>query len=387
MEVVREINRTDSIDIFIRDTGIGISINDIDNIFQQYYRVDNRHTQTQFGAGIGLSLVKKLVELHRGTLTVESKEEEGSCFTIHIPLHEQYYLPYEKAETQINNPDALLNRAEPDLISLEPAILLPSGKAKEKILLVEDNEELIHFMEDQLTEDYEVFRAANGVEALQIVKNNMPALIVSDVMMDKMNGYELCKRIKSQEETRHIPVILLTARNSSQDHLEGLATGADEYLAKPLNAHQLKLRINNLIATYKNVRQRYENKLIGDIEHLELTDNHKEFVRKVADVLEKNITNKDINIDLFAQELGVSRTLLYERIKKATGESLGIFIKTSRLKYAAKLLLENHYNTAELAYQVGFSDPKYFSKCFRKQFGMTPKEFLKSKINATVNQD
>ncbi len=374
------LNVADSISIHIRDTGIGISEKEIHHIFQQYYRINNSHTQTQIGAGIGLSLVKKLVALHHGTLQLESTEGQGTCFTVNIPLHPSYYTDDEKVEYLVNNPDAGLNKAEPEPLPIGNNIALPTSRTVPKILLVEDNEDLLAFMENILRDAYEVLTAANGYHALSVMEHETPSLIVSDVMMPKMNGFEFCRRLKQQETTRHIPFILLTARNATEDYMEGLGCGADEYLAKPLDADMLKLRINNLLATYEHVKERYENKLIGDIDKLELTDSHKDFLRKVIKVLEDNITNTEVNIDLFSKELGVSRTLLYERVKKATGESLGAFIKKNRLNYAAKLLLENHLNTSELAYEVGFADPKYFSKCFRKQFGQTPKEFLKTRM-------
>lgn len=380
----KKLNQNQFIHISIRDTGIGIPSVELNNIFQQYYRVTNEHTKTQFGAGIGLSLVKKLVELHHGNIQLESQVGLGSCFTISIPLHEQYYDENEKVENFINNPDASLNFELIEQETRAVSIPIPTSQAKKQLLLVEDNLALVSFMKSTLESTFEITTAENGQDALDKLVKLKPALIISDVMMPIMNGFELCRKLKSNESTQHIPVILLTAKSAAEDHLEGLKMGADEYLAKPLSADLLLLRIQNLLNTYDRVRLKYENNLIGDIDKLELTDHHKEFLRKVIQIFEENITNKDLNIDFFASEMGVSRTLLYEKIKKATGEPLGNFIKTSRLNFAAKKILESHFNTSELAYEVGFSDPKYFSKCFRKQFGKTPKEFLKDKIGETV---
>ncbi|WP_373524496.1 ATP-binding protein [Aquiflexum sp.] len=383
IKFIRDLKQKQAVQISIKDTGIGISSSEIDNIFQQYYRVQNNYTQNVFGTGIGLSLVKKLVELHHGHLDVESEEGIGTTFTITIPLEKNAYKYNEVVDNFINNPDAELNLADKESIEDKPIPELQSSEVKRKVMIVEDNEELLQFLENTLSNTFDVIRATDGKIAIDILEIEKPELVVSDVMMPKMNGFELCRRIKEKQETMHIPVILLTAKSSKNDQYKGLELGADEYLAKPINIEVLELRIKNLLKTLDSVKTKYENNLIGDIDKLEVSNNHKEFIRSVVKILEENITNQDLNIDFFAQKLGVSRTLLYEKIKKATGESLGVFIKTSRLNYAAKVLLENHYNTSQLAYAVGFNDPKYFSKCFRNHFGKSPKEFLKSKIEAT----
>jgi signal transduction histidine kinase/ligand-binding sensor domain-containing protein/DNA-binding response OmpR family regulator len=380
---IRDLKQKQAVQFAIKDTGIGISSAEIDNIFQQYYRVQNNYTQNVFGTGIGLSLVKKLVELHHGHLEVESEEGIGTTFTVTIPLEMNAYKHNEIVEDFINNPDAELNLADKESNEDKAIPELQSSEVKRKIMIVEDNEELLQFLESTLSNTFEIIKATDGKAAIDILENEKPELVVSDVMMPKMNGFELCRRIKEKQETMHIPVILLTAKSSKNDQYKGLEFGADEYLAKPVNIEVLELRIKNFMKTLDSVKTKYENNLIGDIDKLEVSDNHKEFIRSVVKILEENITNQDLNIDFFAQRLGVSRTLLYDKIKKATGESLGIFIKTSRLNYSAKVLLENHYNTSQLAYAVGFNDPKYFSKCFRNHFGKSPKEFLKSKIETS----
>lgn len=371
--------------IVVSDTGIGISAQEIENIFRQYYRVENATTQTVSGAGIGLSLVKKLVELHRGTLQVESTEGQGTTFTVTLPLERLQYKPSEIVEQVMQGPDSALNLA-PDLPAAPTQLpKMHSGREKRRVLLAEDNEQLLYFMREALSDEFEVEEARNGTEAIEKLKTGKVDLVVSDVMMPYTDGFQLCRHIKTNPATQHLPVILLTAKTANEDQHLGLEHGADEYLTKPVNMELLKLRINNLLQTADAVRQKYENTLIADIDKLEVSDSHKEFVRSVVQLLEQNITNPDLNIDFFANKLGVSRTLLYEKIKKATGESLGTFIRTSRLNYSAKLLLENNYNTSELAYEVGFSDPKYFSKCFRKQFGQTPKDFLRERVERGQN--
>jgi signal transduction histidine kinase/ligand-binding sensor domain-containing protein/DNA-binding response OmpR family regulator len=383
IKFIRDLKQKHAVQIAIKDTGIGISSAEIDNIFQQYYRVQNNYTQNVFGTGIGLSLVKKLVELHHGHLEVESEEGIGTTFTVTVPLEKNAYRYNEIVDDFINNPDADLNLADKESIEDQAIPELQSSEAKRKVMIVEDNEELLQFLESTLSHTFEIIRATDGKAAIDILEIEKPELVISDVMMPKMNGFELCRRIKEKQETMHMPVILLTAKSSKNDQYKGLEFGADEYLAKPVNIEVLELRIKNLLKTLDSVKTKYENNLIGDIDKLEVSDNHKEFIRSVVKILEENITNQDLNIDFFAQRLGVSRTLLYEKIKRATGESLGVFIKTSRLNYSVKVLLENHYNTSQLAYAVGFNDPKYFSKCFKNHFGKSPKEFLKSKIEAS----
>lgn len=368
--------------IVIIDTGIGIPESEIGHIFETYYRVENQHTQKQYGAGIGLSLVKKLVELHKGSLKVQSKENEGTMFFVVIPLDKAAYSDTELFENRANKIDSL-NFANSDHKVEDHGQVKLQKVGLRSILLVEDNEDLLSFMNNTLQDRFKVLTATNGAEALKLIEKDAPDIIISDVMMPIMNGYKLCETVKKSVEYSHIPFILLTAKNSPESQIEGMNAGADVYLPKPINIDLLRLNIKNLINSTDQVRKKFESKLVTNVESLEVKDENEDFLKKLIDILEKNITNMDVNIDLFANELGMSRTLLYEKTKKATGQSLGIFIKINRLNYAAKLLLENHYNTSELAYEVGFSDPKYFSKCFRKQFGKTPKDYLQSKLSAS----
>jgi signal transduction histidine kinase/ligand-binding sensor domain-containing protein/DNA-binding response OmpR family regulator len=387
MEVQQSACGCESVTIRIQDTGIGIPAAEQEQVFEQYYRVENQYAQRQFGAGIGLSLVKKLVRLHKGEITLESAEGRGTTFAIAIPLLKERYQPHEILEDFVQNPDAMLHQADPaDGESLLSSPLLPSADKRRKVLLVEDNQSLLLFLKNVLWEHFDIVEACDGAEGWEQAQQEKPDLIISDVMMPRMNGFELCSKVKAQEETRHIPFILLTAKNAAADQAQGLRAQADEYLSKPVDIGLLLLKIRNLIASREALKARYQGPLGGYIEARSAEEAGQDFLRKVLKVLEDNISNENLNIDFFVQELGVSRTLLYEKVKAATGESLNKLIKTYRLNYAAKLLLEEHYIASELAYKVGFTDPKYFSKCFNKQFGMTPKAYLKAKTTAHLRQ-
>lgn len=384
LDVQQQPGGCEAIAIRVRDTGIGIPAAEQQHIFKPYYRVENQYAQRQFGAGIGLSLVKKLVKLHKGSITLESTEGKGTTFAVTIPLLKTAYQPKEIHEDFVQNPDAALHQADQEGGLALSAPLLPAAEKRRKILLVEDNQGLLLFMKNVLWEHFDILEAADGAEGWAITLSEKPDLIVSDVMMPKMNGFQFCAEVKRQEATRHIPFILLTAKNAAADQAQGLQAQADEYLSKPVDMGLLLLKIRNLIIARETLKEKYESPLSGHISPRSAEEAGHDFLRSVLKVLEDNISNETLNIDFFVQELGVSRTVLYEKVKEASGEPLSKLIKTYRLNYAAKLLLEEHYLGSELAYKVGFTDPKYFSKCFNKQFGMTPKAYLKAKLAGKV---
>lgn len=373
----------ESITIEVKDSGIGIPEEELEHIFEQYYRVQNQYAQRQFGAGIGLSLVKKLVELHKGSISVQSKENKGSTFAVSIPLLRENYSPKEIFEEFVQNPDAALQLAEQGDQALLSSPLLPAGEKRKTILLVEDNPGLLLFLKNVLWEYFDILEAADGVEGWEKTLRERPDLVISDVMMPKKNGFELCAQIKENLETGYIPVILLTAKTADTDRIQGLQVQADAYLSKPVDMNLLLLEIKNLIAARETIKERYKSPLSSHVDALSEKQAGQDFMRKVYKILEDNIANENLDIELVRQELGISRTLLYEKVKAATGDSLNKLIKSYRLQYAAKLLLEEHYNASELAYRVGFSDPKYFSKCFLKQYGMTPKAYLNEKLKSS----
>lgn len=371
-------NQPDQMCLTVKDSGIGMSEDELQQIFEQYYRSGHSYTQKQSGTGIGLALVKKLVELHKGRILVRSQLHQGTAFQVDIPVGESYYLNSEKTETLISESGLFTNSPEWSSLQIMQAIEIPSAH-RETILIAEDNESLLEFMDQILSDEFDVIRTTNGEEALKTINQKMPDLVVSDVMMPIMNGFELCHHLKNQDKTRHIPVILLTAKDTEKDQYEGLQHGADEYLTKPFNAELLKLRIHKLIESRRALKKSYESQLLPDLGQLEMEDKYKAFIQKLMQVIEDNIANKDLNIEFISDALGISRSLLHEKIKIATGDSPGNLIRNARLNLAIKLLRKNQYNTAELAFKTGFTDPKYFSKCFKKQFGKSPKELIAQK--------
>jgi signal transduction histidine kinase/ligand-binding sensor domain-containing protein/DNA-binding response OmpR family regulator len=373
-------NQPDQMRLTVKDNGIGMSEDELQQIFEQYYRSEHGYTQKQSGTGIGLALVKKLVELHKGHILVRSILHQGTEIQIDVPVAESYYLPSEKTKTLFTGENLFTDSQVWNGVPAMPAIEIPSAR-RDTILLAEDNESLLEFMYQVLSSEFEVICVKNGGEALDKISQKIPDLVISDIMMPKMNGIELCSHLKSQEKTRHIPIILLTAKDTEKDQYEGLSHGADEYLTKPFNADLLKLRIHKLIESRQSLKKSYESQLLPDISQLELNDKYTDFIQKLMQLIEENISNKDLNIEYISNAMGISRSLLHEKIKMATGDSPGNLIRNARLNLAVKLLRENQFNTSELAFKTGFADPKYFSKCFKKQFGKSPKELTGTKAS------
>ena len=358
--------------IKVEDTGIGIPVDKIDNLFINFYQVDSAISGDQ-GSGIGLSLVKEFVKLHDGEITVESEPGKGSCFTVSLPVtvtgngkaivthnlqsrnNSEY--PY-KSSSQFHDTD--LNK---------------TPEEKPTLLIVEDNDDLRFYIKDNLQKQYNVYEAANGEEALAIILKIVPDLIISDIMMPGMDGIELCRRVKADKNICHIPLILLTARSTEEEQFEGLETGADDYIIKPFNFQILEAKISNLITLRRNLKQVFRNNLKIEPHDITITSLDEQFISKALDLIEKNISKADFTVEELSRDLGMSRTLLYKKILTLTGKPPLEFIRTLRLKRAAQLLQKSQLNVSEIAFQVGFNDPKYFRKHFKNEFGVLPSRY------------
>jgi len=373
-------NGTAMLQIIVSDTGIGIPAAAQAQIFKPYVRLENQKTRQESGIGIGLSLTKKLVELHKGSINLESSIGSGTDFTIEIPIDKSSYTLAEISESDFPHSDTHLQLADKEDVSVYHHILIESSEKKKRLLLVEDNQSLLVYLRHILWEHFEVYTAQDGREALGALDHIRPDIIISDVMMPGISGFELCSKIKNNKKYEHIPIVLLTAKSSDQDKVEGMKALADAYLTKPVQSEVLILTIKNLLHTHAKIKSKFESKLSTEIDLKQQKDVDKDFMRAVIGVLDKYLCDESLSIETFVSELGVSRTLLYEKVKSATGQSLNKLIKSYRMNYAAKLLLENHYLASELSHHVGFSDPKYFSKCFKAHFGKTPKDYLKEKL-------
>ena len=361
--------------IQVVDTGEGIAPADLENVFKRFYTI-NKGDESESN-GIGLSLTKDLVELHHGTINVESELGKGSTFTVDLPINKDSYQEDELISEHIS-----ANGINTDLI-LEKEALADSQVGEDTqiadvhLLLVEDNEELLFLMEKILSKHYHVLIAKDGLEALNVIKDNEIDIIISDVMMPEMDGLEFCRALKSNLETSHIPIILLTAKNTVEDRIECYNAGADGYISKPFELKILEARINNFIMHKKNKQEEFRSNVEVNIDSLEPSSIDKEFLDKVISVINSNMSEGDFDVVQLADALAVSKSSLYRKMKLATGLSPIEFIRNIRLKHGSQLLKDKS-SVAEVAYECGFSNPKYFATCFKEEFGVTPKEYQKS---------
>ncbi len=363
---------TVALHIRITDSGPGIPPATKERIFERFYQLDDSNTRMQEGSGIGLALVKELVSLHHGQVLVESERGEGATFLITIPIQEKEYSPSESALVHHENAGIPVlmesNSAQTYPKNLEPAAENPI------ILIVEDNIDLSHFIGDHLPE-YSIILAGNGVDGLKKSIQHVPDLIISDVMMPEMDGVELCQRLKEEEKTSHIPVILLTAKADIDSRMEGLVTGADDYMTKPFDARELQIRVANLIHQREKLRARFSRTVVLKPKDIAITPPDEGFLAKVMAIIENHLSDSEFTVEEFQKEVGMSRMQLHRKLKALTGHSAGDFMRIQRLVRASDLLSRTSSNISEVCYQTGFTSLSYFAKCFKKQFGTTPKAY------------
>ncbi len=373
-------NGSDFISCEISDTGCGISKNKIDNIFENYYQLNPRDEKS--GYGLGLPLVRNLISLHKGDISIKSEEGKGTTIHFFVNVSEAAFEQEEKYIVhKLSNEDNFLYVDEHDNLEKESIISNTSGN---KILIVEDNIELNNYLKDTLSEFYNVEVAFDGESAYEKASKGDFDLILSDVMMPKMDGNQLTNKIKTDVLTSHILVILLSAKIEPDAKTEGFKNGADAYLPKPFNPDDLLKMISNLLKTRNNIINRY--KISDDTPVVKLGTNKRdeEFLNKIESLVLENIQKDNFGIEEICEEMNISRSLLYLKLKKLTDSSASEFIKTIKMKEAKKRMMEGH-NVSEASYLVGIFDPNYFTKCFKKQFGISPSEFIKqiSKVEIT----
>jgi signal transduction histidine kinase/DNA-binding NarL/FixJ family response regulator len=362
-------------ELIVRDNGIGIGQKDLTRIFERFYQVDGTSTRQYEGTGIGLSLVSELVELHKGFIHVKSEIGLGSSFIIHLPLGKDHL-----SDAEILQSDKYPGGDLAAAVNKTSAEEEEDSALKEKVLVVEDNESLRTYLRQIFNRNYRVFTAADGKEGLSVALREIPELIISDVMMPDKDGFQFCEDIKRNELTSHIPVILLTARTDNDSILEGLHLGADDYIPKPFDIDILEARMQNLIENRKALRKSFAGKLALRPKSPEVVSADDRFLKKAMDTIEKFIGDSSFTVESMSAEIGVSSIQLYRKMKALTDMTPNDFIRNMRLIRASDLLAKKAGNVAEVAYQTGFNNLSYFSKCFREKFGVPPSEF-----NKTVN--
>jgi signal transduction histidine kinase/DNA-binding response OmpR family regulator/streptogramin lyase len=358
----------------VKDNGIGISKKAHQQLFKEFYRGDNAINSKVVGSGIGLLLVKNYVALHGGNISCKSQENVGSTFQVVIPFKSILTKPLT------TNVPVGIPTLSGQMIDIPqqtgPETRNQTSKAM-KVLIVEDNDDLLNFMKNILSNDFKVFTAVDGMKAWEFISKQIPDLVVSDVMMPNMDGFELCKIMKSTYETSHIPLVLLTALSEKTDQLHGLGLGADDYLTKPFDMNLLIQRIKTIIRNRKVIREKALQLINGDSnEPLLANELNDKFAKKMLAVARVNLSNTEFDKEEFAAAMNVSSSLLYKKIKSLTDQSPTDFIKTVRLNHAVELLQSRKYTVTEVSELCGFASLTYFGIVFRKQFGKSPSEIL-----------
>lgn len=334
----------------ITDSGHGISADELPKLFDVYYRSSS--AGDEIGTGLGLPFVKELVDLLGGTISCRSTLHQGTTFSLRLPLTEK--------------------PAAPETVSTD--------RTRPSVLIVDDNDDIRLFIRQELSVDYRLLEAVNGKEGLKIAEDEQPDLILSDVMMPEMDGFELCKKLKNTPDLSHLPLILLTARGADDAKKAGLEAGAEAYLTKPFSPEILRRTIASILEGRQRLREYIARETILEPGTVEVQSTEVEFLRNAIDLVENHLDDLEFNAQAMADELAMSQRTLYRKIKSLTGESVNIFIRTVRLKVAAANIAASSGSIGEIAASVGFLDANYFSNCFKKQFGLTPSNY-RTKMN------
>lgn len=364
----------DHIRLSVKDNGAGISKEDQLTLFKRFYEGNYRRHKTT-GTGIGLSLVKDLVHLYHGTIQVESEIDKGSEFTVILPIDISCF---EDSEIDTNKIEIIQEMPVVDTPPIKEEKVHTTRKQKTPtVLVVEDNAEILQLVQRLLNRDYNVLTATNGKEAILILEHEKTDIIVSDIIMPEMDGVELCRSLKYNIEYSHIPIILLTAKTDEKDRADAYESGADAFISKPFNLNVLHARIKNLLKSRERIARDFKNQLAFELKDLKFTNLDEEFIRKAIDCVNRHLDHSDFDQQQFSEEMNVSKSTLYNKLKTLTGLNTSAFITNIRLKAACRIMDQNrNIRISDLAYTVGFNDPKYFSSCFKKEFNMRPSEYI-----------
>lgn len=366
-----------AVEIIISDTGPGIEKGELGKIFERFYQVENLNKSYYGGTGIGLELVRDFVRLHKGEIEVDSKVGEGTSFTIILPIGKSHFdddeIFLDSVEVQVKNEQAIINlEIDVEKEKVEEIIVIDDNLHKYTLLIVEDNYEFRDYLKNELENEYKVLVANNGKRGMDLVNEFLPDIILTDVMMPEMDGFDFCEKIKGDLRTSHIPLLMLTAKTEIEDRIDGIEMGADAYMAKPFDMRLLRLRLSQLITSRQLIFNKYFS-LISEVpEGGKTLSLDKEFIEKVLNYIKENINNPDLNIELLATQVKLSRSQFYRKIKVLTNQTANEFLRNVRLQKAKQILENENLSISDVCYKTGFSSPSYFTKCFKSYFEMLP---------------
>ena len=384
---------TECIIIKVKDSGIGIAKDKVKSIFEKFHSEKGQGKLNSEGIGIGLAFTKNLILLHKGTIDISTELNKGTEFIVKLPKNKEAYLNSEEISCkEVTDNDYLIRSSEAEYFAkdLNDEIvdnnLSQKSTEKPTLLIVDDNHEIRDFIKDVLELNYTIYDAENGEQGLEVAREVSPNIVISDVLMPVMDGLEFCKRMKNNRETSHIPIIILTAKSSQENELKGLQIGADDFLKKPFDIELLEVKINNIVKRREKLRERFNKEIILQPKEVAVTSLDEKFLQQAMDIIEKHMMNTEFNVEMLVKEMGHSRTNLYMKFKELTGLSSGEFIRNVRLKRAVQLLENSDLPVKDIMYKTGFNTSSYFSKCFRKQFGVTPSQYVRKKPTIKIEE-
>ena len=374
--------QNNSIIITVTDDGPGIEENEKKKIFEAFYQIKRNSDSQTPGIGIGLHIANTVAQMMDGIITVDNRKDgvKGVCFTVSLPIVE-----IKETEERSNSAAENEERVEDNTEIIKDEKIgdeTEEAVSKKKVVIIDDNPDILDFLDKVLSSKYFIITAGSGEEGLALLESNKPDIVVSDVMMEGIDGFEVCKRIKRNINISHIPVILLTAKTDTESKVEGLEAGADAYIEKPFAASHLIAQIDNLLKKKEEYQRAFASNPLSEVHAVSQNKLDEEFIEQCTKIILDNLDNTEFSINSLAQELNMSRTSVFTKIKGIMGMTPNDFIKVTKLKTAAKLLAEGKYRISEITYIVGFSSSSYFAKCFQKQFGILPTDFVKQiKVN------
>ncbi|WP_299553814.1 hybrid sensor histidine kinase/response regulator transcription factor [Seonamhaeicola sp.] len=360
--------------IKIKDNGKGIPEESISKVFEKFYQLNSEKKDSSTGSGIGLAIAKNLTDIHYGEILIKSELNEYTIFNIIIPITEKFYSDDEIADSFVDTDISMDEIKEGEIVNAEH-LNTNLSNIKPILLIVEDNFEIRNLIKDLFLNDFKIITSSNGMEGCKKAFEDIPDIIISDIMMPEMNGLELCKTLKTDVRTSHIPIILLTARGSHAFQIEGLEYGADDYVTKPFNLDILKARVKNLIESRKALRETFTKEVLLKPKDVAINNVDEIFIEKIMGLIEEHMADSKFTVAKLAKEIGMSHSVLYRKIMALTGQNINEFLKSVKLSRAAQLIHDSNYTINEISDLTGFSNPKYFSTCFKKKYGVTPTRY------------